>query len=305
MLRTIFTTAIASTLLTLSTQAETIWANGVSEIGGWYDANKTKDDDPDNNYHYPNDDTINGARTDDSMCYAAAAANILSWWQDRYELPEGVPTAVNGTDGKYSLTGNDIWSVFVQNSQIDGGLNTAQAMIWYLSGEAQYRTGDLYFPQTSGYFTDYIPNNSVLFNYSNSTDEHFIQKYNGTAENLIHILQDRKTPAALSLDASHTITLWGAELEDNNITHLYITDSDDYNNTTKLLTVKVVDSESDSVKFTLDNKDYIISTIYTINPEISDTWGLTRVTTPSIPEPATATLSLLALAGLAARRRRR
>ena len=305
MLRTIFTTAIASTLLTLSTQAETIWANGVSAEGGCYDANKTHEDDRDGNYTYPNDSTGKGARTDDAMCYAAAAANILSWWQARYELPEGVPTAVNGTDGKYSLTGNDIWSVFVQNSQIDGGLNTAQALKWYLSGEAQYFTTTLYLPKTDGYFSDYIPDNTVLFDSANSTSDHFIQKYDGTAENLIHILQDRKTPAALSLNASHTITLWGAELEGNRVTHLYITDSDDYHNVTELLTVDIIPGEDNSITFTLDNKNYTITTIYTINPEISDTWGLTRVTTPSIPEPATATLSLLALAGLAARRRRR
>lgn len=304
MLRSLLSTAIVPTLLTLSAQANPIWADGVSAEGGWYDANKTHEDDHDGNYTYPNDSTGKGARTDDAMCYAAAAANILSWWQARYELPDGIPTAVNGTDGKYSLTGNDIWSVFVQNSQIDGGLNTAQAMIWYLSGEAQYRTGDLYFPQTSGYFTDYIPNNSVLYNYSNSTDEHFIQKYNGTAENLIHILQDRKTPAALSLNASHTITLWGAELEGNRVTHLYITDSDDYNNVTELLTVDIIPGEDNSITFTLDNKNYTITTIYTINPEISDTWGLTRINIPAIPEPATATLSLLALAALTTRRRR-
>ena len=303
MLRSLLSTAIVPTLLTLSAQANPIWADGVSAEGGWYDANKTHEDDPDRNYTYPNDTTGKGARTDDAMCYAAAASNILSWWQARYELPDGIPTAVNGTDGKYSLTGNDIWSVFVQNSQIDGGLNTAQALKWYLCGEAQYRTGDLYFPQTSGYFTDYIPNNSVLFDSANSTSDHFIQKYDGTIGNLLHVLQS-KTPAALALNQGHTLTLWGAELEGNRVTHLYITDSDDYNNVTELLTVDIIPGEDNSITFTLDNKNYTITTIYTINPEISDTWGLTRINIPAIPKPATATLSLLALAALTTRRRR-
>ena len=39
------------------------WANGVSETSGWYDINKLDTDDGD---------------ADDSMCYAAAAGNLIA-----------------------------------------------------------------------------------------------------------------------------------------------------------------------------------------------------------------------------------
>lgn len=40
------------------------WAVGVSESGGWYDADKT----------------FNG---DKDLCWAAAASNVIAWWQDQ------------------------------------------------------------------------------------------------------------------------------------------------------------------------------------------------------------------------------
>ena len=62
--------------------------NGV--ISGWYDAEKTREED-----------------VDDPMCYAASAANILAWWQNGTNAaPGGTPTELN-----------DIWSTFKNNNQ--------------------------------------------------------------------------------------------------------------------------------------------------------------------------------------------
>lgn len=62
---------------------------GVNAQSGWYDANKRFDG------------------VDDYLCWAAAASNVLSWWQDRnaeLAIASGAPL------------GNDaIWSDFVKS----------------------------------------------------------------------------------------------------------------------------------------------------------------------------------------------
>ena len=54
----------------------TVWADGVSESGGWYDVNKNS--------------PWNGD-VDDLMCYAACAANLIAWWQQRSHLVSTAP----------------------------------------------------------------------------------------------------------------------------------------------------------------------------------------------------------------------
>lgn len=109
---------------------------------------------------------------------------------------------------------------------------------------------------------------------------------------------------------AHAITLWGMAYDEdkNTISKLWITDSDDYE--TQLEEVDVYYADDDTSTLYLDIYGYgstmgdarvYIDSAYGINLSESDTWDLVRV----IPEPATATLSLLALAGLVARRRRR
>ena len=88
---------------------------------------------------------------------------------------------------------------------------------------------------------------------------------------------------------------------------MWITDSDDY--TTQLREIPTWKEDNDSRLFidyydldedTTDERVWLV-TLSSINVEESDTWALQRV----VPEPTTATLSLIALAGLAARRRRK
>lgn len=101
---------------------------------------------------------------------------------------------------------------------------------------------------------------------------------------------------------------------DGNLTTIWLTDSDDYEN--RIFSVQVtLDKEENKIYFgTLVEgegeeeddyystdyagiKDIFIGTVFSINPTESAQWTL-------VPEPSTATLSLLALACLAARRRR-
>lgn len=99
----------------------------------------------------------------------------------------------------------------------------------------------------------------------------------------------------------------GAELDDSGvISHLFLTDSDDYTGTADLMKVEL-SSANNRVSVTLGADVFDVQSIFTINPTVSDGWGLTRAAAAggdSVPEPTTATLSLLALVALAARRRR-
>ena len=101
---------------------------------------------------------------------------------------------------------------------------------------------------------------------------------------------------------AHAITLWGVEYVNGELTRLWLTDSDDYYNDPGLFSADVtLDKDSHTIYFDNDDlypeKTYIAA-VYSLDPNESATWQM-------IPEPGTATLSLLALAGLATRRRRK
>ena len=112
---------------------------------------------------------------------------------------------------------------------------------------------------------------------------------------------------ALVLSASsHALTLWGVEYEETDlgtvITKAWVTDSDDYKS-------QLVESSEFSVKSGPDG-NAVAMKLPTYGDSTSFVYDAvsgmrTAPSTPMIPEPTTATLSLLALAGLAARRRRK
>ena len=117
---------------------------------------------------------------------------------------------------------------------------------------------------------------------------------------------DDENPAPLA----HAITLWGVEYENGELVRIWLTDSDDVVERTdenRLFSVSVI-MDGDKNMIYLDDDpgdgaiycqeyghDVFIAEILSIKPSEAATW--------SVPEPATATLSLLALAALAARRR--
>ena len=111
----------------------------------------------------------------------------------------------------------------------------------------------------------------------------------------------------------HAITLWGVEYDENgNLTTLWLTDSDDYINQIFSATVTLDEDankiyigelvgEGEDAYYFSEAYDYYknvyIGEIYALNTEDALKWQL-------VPEPTTVTLSLLALCGIAARRRR-
>jgi hypothetical protein len=110
---------------------------------------------------------------------------------------------------------------------------------------------------------------------------------------------------------AHAVTLWGVEFdEEGNLVAMWLTDSDDYVEDPEptLFSMSVVMNEADNRIYLgkWENGKYVgdfgsnvyIGGIYAMDTTTLENWQL-------VPEPATATLSLLALAGLAARRRRK
>ena len=95
-----------------ATGTGTVWAQGVSQEGGWYDANKN--------------DPWNGD-ADDLMCYAACAANLIAWWQNSEQSKHLTSSAPKDIDS--------IWETYVSSNQIyTMGGDTPSAINWWISG---------------------------------------------------------------------------------------------------------------------------------------------------------------------------
>ena len=111
---------------------------------------------------------------------------------------------------------------------------------------------------------------------------------------------------------AHAITLWGVEYDNGELVKIWLTDSDDANKRTAengLFSLSVFMDKEQNRIYLDDNpedndifcseygNDVYIRALYAIDTSEAANWQL-------VPEPATATLSLLALTALAARRRR-
>lgn len=299
----------------------TVWASGVSETGGWYDANKINNADGD---------------ADDNMCYAASAANLIAWWQ-------------NGEYGK-NLTSvapkelDDIWQTYIaHNEDYDTGGDPGSALNWWISGtyspemaeewERYYAADGSAVPppalsHTNGYYFDeYGLTKSDLGDFV--YDVWSFGESDMTASELSITLADIfNEGGGISLaifsdnvdnPLAHAITLWGVEYENGELVKLWLTDSDDScisddfditDDSTITLeprlfgaAVSVVEDKDGNEKIYFEEqdlygKDVYITAVFALDATASENWQM-------VPEPTTATLSLLALAALAAHRRRK
>lgn len=242
-------------------------------------------------------------QNDDLLCWAAAGSNTIKYWQNSYvaqgfELPDGVPA------GGYSSPYNsDIFKTFYDNWTNAGGFS-ANAMQWWFSGEIP-----IYDPLSSelkpgasagGYWNevfDFQEMGDVFTTFDFSEAYTAKTDLKDTLDDLI--LAD--TPMTASIysqrEMGHAITLWGYEYDDtlNEITGLWITDSDD--DYLGNLLVNVVWSDAESCWYLQDYYGM-------------DDWFLGSITALDIgfavPEPSAyaAVFGVLA-AGLALLRRRR
>ena len=306
------------------------WVPGVSRVSGWKDVNKQMTEDDDEHEIYTGDS---------HLCWAAAASNVISWWQD-YNADhlanhkEGIPQG----EGPIFSTYNDGW----RNVGFDGywGLR------WFMDGAPElytmeiyegYMVSDVYMDPDSlvkgGFYNDVISDITSTAT-MNGVSQLVTDEFGYVVEDVIQLedftseLVSAVSTGGVTLGITgtvgkevfgHAITLWGVKVnkESGLIETMWVTDSDDlitYGEDLDLieLTCKPVTKEQmvgDGVY-----KDY---QVYSIEEkegrwysgkynEYVDSFGwLSANVQWSIPEPATGTLSLLALAGLAARRRRK
>ena len=227
-----------------------VFAEGVDIASGWYDVNKMKE----------------GNNGDTMMCWAAAASNMIQWWQDRYvaagnTLPAGAVTGVGtkmhsgtGFSRCYELALMDVFHS--QWTNLERGGQPDYAISWYFEGKlngGEYASNQAKPVSGGGYFKsvwssiyphlyhDYkdqvLPHlcydlYTVCFNYYNLWGSKQGNEALAEFSNYVVTSIDRGV-ASLTIQpgssALHAITLWGYEVDNATglVTRIWVTDSDD------------------------------------------------------------------------------
>lgn len=275
------------------------WAKGVSQQGGWYDFDKT-------------------FTTDRDMCWAAAASNVIAWWQDRNQ-------ALTSTAG--APTGAAVWATFKQSFNNISG-DPTDAMQWYFDGQFSDNTirASLteYGKNQGGYYADLLEGEPQ---YKLSSIMGLVQ-YNladpRVYTSVLCDLLDQGYGIAMGIAGTlpggtrygHAITLWAAEVNPDTgiLSRIWITDPDDVAGGQPLGLVSLTcslkggDPSSQYITFESDSLTGNVKQ-YPLNEAVLDQFyavgsNITSWQAPAVPEPATGTLGLLALAALARRKRK-
>lgn len=339
-------------------QAETVtqWVDGVSQTYGWTDYNKNNVEDG-----------------DDFMCWAAAASNVINWWQNRYEVPAAAPkgediwtTFKNSADSSLTpenrggsahcgfqwwLTG--IYDIYSTHNEDTGSYDYQYACVGMYPGESLaivngtknqqsgftgfYRDLENTLPSSA---THYYPWNNELYHFLTSEAGYAVKSSTAESPTLttlkdvsVSVVDCISHGAGVTLglhskNTDHAVTLWGADYDTATgmLQGVWLTDSDDNRAGGELANQDLFYASIGTATYTYnlsgvvdgvekqwtEEREYLtlstecgwlqdaqIQEFLFFNTAVSDLWGL-----KSVPEPGTATLSLLALAGLAARRRR-
>lgn len=194
-------------LLCSAAEAATYWVKGVSPAAGWQDANKTLE-------------------SDRSLCWAATAANMLAWWQERNPELTAASAAPRGIGA--------IWESLREGFE-DGGGETYNTLVWWFRGgelpAAMHRTPAGM--QLGGYYPAaaegrVFPAEAILQEEPKSgislrLKELLSQGY------AVGIGIRRIDKEHHLLPHWHMLSLWGIEYDETlqRVTRVYLTDSDD------------------------------------------------------------------------------
>lgn len=283
-----------------SAVAETLWVYGASEQGGWYDADKVSSAD------------------DLNKCWAAVSSNLINWWQSQYEIPE----TYESNNTIYTAPSKDadaVWKEYRRKTTTVQG-NVEQGLNWWwmanssspftnVSSAYWYYTSQFLYPTYTAALTGYQAKNYVYTIEPENTD---LSQYLYEALTT----NDARKGIGINIGSSqsasfHGVTMWGAEFNEAlELVALWLTDSDDAilnaEKDLELFKVKVEKRENGyyMADYWYETARYIESITVLDAARIDEDWGAAMQRVYLIPEPASATLSLLALGCLAVRRRR-
>ena len=187
----------------------THWVKGVTAEKGWHDANKDRPE-------------------DGHKCWAATAANMLAWWQDRNPHLAARPGAPCGL--------GEIWDTF-RRAFTDCPGETFLSLQWWFSGllDRKEFIRTPYGMTCGGYYKDllggtvtrfpgqYLMWQNIAENSSARITELIDQGY-AIGIGIRRLDKDKRI-----LPVWHMLSLWGAETDPatGQITRVYLTDSDD------------------------------------------------------------------------------
>lgn len=273
-----------------------VWAEGVSRTSGWHDVDKNPDD-----------------TRDDMMCYAASASNLITWWQMDSQLTSSAPKDMD-----------DIWATYLDYSKnhASGG-DPLAAINWWISGvygptndEEERRSlfnrvenPAMITLNTFGgfYYDQYGLDQGRLLQFLDFSTEYLSSDFGRLLDSGAGVTLQLRSDSG---NLAHVITLWGVEYtESGSLAKLWVTDSDDSHAEMvygELFPIDVVTGSNGKIYFDANGQTGYyhgvagvhIYGIGSIHPGSCSTWQL-------VPEPAAAAFSLLSLAGVAVRRRRK
>ena len=235
-----------------------VFVEGVTPTSGWYDVNKM------------GDGTLNG---DINMCWAAASANMIQWWQDRY-VAAGNPLPASAVTGpgtifvasagrKYELAIMDMYHSQWNN---DKGCHTTESIPWYFEGVNYGQTataGSQAYPLTDGgywkdvwssiyphlyhgysymfgWYTDlYTAEYTAYEHWGNGSSLSGVQRHKRFSELVVQFIDRGIISMSVTLNKNgglhHATTVWGYEIDNATglLSRLWITDSDDLVNEPK------------------------------------------------------------------------
>ena len=188
--------------------SSTYWTPGVTAEGGWYDADKSLENDGD-------------------LCWASTAANMVAWWQDRHPRETAASSAPKGLDAAWQA---------LRTAFQDSLGSTYHCLRWWMDGtppppqmkltEAARGRGH-YAPaplRENGLLMYKAPGFDGSGNISTTLRDLLAKGYCVALG-----LRQYDEAGHELLSGGHMVSLWGLEYDEasGTVTRLYLTDSDD------------------------------------------------------------------------------
>ncbi len=256
--------------LTATSALTTTWARGITvssdgTVSGWYDANKE------------------WGGVDNLMCWAAAASNMIAWWQNTYDTVSYSYTSSVPTDAeKIFQTLKDNWANV-------GGMSS-MACEWWLSGDGRDSGSYIGAPAAGGYY-ERVDTSNVVSSYNQlagagAKDTARLLASEFTLGGIVELSIGRYNGS--SIYNAHAITLWGVTVDEATgyLTSVHVTDSDDAQY--GILTVDVV-YDSWSGHYVMQGSRF--SNYYIYSYDAMRSFTQTDKTAPSAPSGLSATVN--------------